>query len=115
MKKKWKMTANEYKEYIRNNVRGSRSSKGIQDSHKKHSTYIRALEILRDLQSTGGSMFLGQDTFELEIQKLRHSTTDKTNVYKGCEDGLNKIAYGDDKQREDGELHAWCQDLFEGG
>ena len=72
--------------------------------HKSHKEaiiereYDKAVQALRYLQMFDGALFLGQDPFELEIKIVGKSSADGSNVYKGIEDGLNQVAWFDDKQ-----------------
>jgi hypothetical protein len=57
-----------------------------------------AVQTLRNLQMFGGDLFLGRNDFDLDISIHGKTKADDSNVYKGVEDSLNKVAYRDDKQ-----------------
>jgi hypothetical protein len=66
-----------------------------------YETWQCAKRALHYLQSTRGDLFLGRSRFELWTQIFGKSrAADESNVYKGCEDALNRIAFYDDKQNE---------------
>jgi len=90
-----RMTSNEYRKNI---LSRSRCTSRIQNDDSLQSTYKQALETLRMLQSTGGSLFCGSDLFKFQAQVLGEIKGDHTNIQKGCEDALNGIAWKDDKQ-----------------
>ena len=100
--KKIRITSDEYKKAI---VPRSRSTRRLQDNDSIQSAYKQALATLRHLQSTGGTLLFGRDLFKFQVQVLGAIKGDHTNVQKGCEDALNRIAWDDDKQNrflEDG-------------
>lgn len=75
-----------------------RETKRIQNRDKIFSEYKCALAILRDLQSDRGAAFLGHSLFRLQVHVIEDPGGDETNVQKGCEDALNRVAYFDDQQ-----------------
>lgn len=91
-----RMTVAEYKKEAR--VCGSRRSSRFQDNDTLRTAYKSALDVLHDLQSDSGTLFLGSAPFRAQVQLLADIRGDQTNVQKGCEDALNGIAWKDDKQ-----------------
>ena len=95
-----------------NKFHGTWSASRIQNNDALHAAYITALETIHNLQSTGGSLFLGDARFKMQAEILTEIKGDHTNIQKGCEDALNKIAWFDDQQnRYLDERPPWCEDL----
>lgn len=82
---------------ISNTRKASAVHKGDKESVLEQE-YNKAVQTLRYLQMFDGALFLGQDPFELEIKIVGKSSADGSNIYKGIEDGLNQVAWFDDKQ-----------------
>ena len=97
-----RLTKNEYDKLTKKNrVHRTRKARTIHAGHKEadiERAYHTAVQTLRDLQVYSGSLFLGRSTFTLWPKIVSDGQSDGANVYKGIEDGLNKVAYYDDKQ-----------------
>lgn len=94
------MTPKEYQDAVAR-VHSSRKASPIHKSDKDaalEQAYNTAVQTLCDLQGFNGYMLLGSAPFDLEIGIHGKSNADGSNVYKGVEDALNKIAWRDDKQ-----------------
>jgi len=97
-----RLSESEFKK-IKNSVRGS-GSRSVHKSDLKPSeiqAYEQAIQTICHVQSTCGDLFLRRSRFKLWTKficngKARRS--DGSNIYKGVEDALNKVAYFDDKQ-----------------
>ena len=109
-----KLTEKEYKNLKKKrDYPDPRKTKRIQNRHKIYAAYKSSLAILRDLQSDRGAAFLGRSPFRLQVHVIGNPLGDETNIQKGCEDALNRIAYLDDKQnRYLSEPPSWGRDLF---
>lgn len=79
--------------------RHPRPTKRIQNNDQIDDAYKQALEVLHHLQSCGGSLLFGCNPFRFQVQVISpNASCDHTNIQKGCEDALNRIAWQDDKQ-----------------
>lgn len=81
----------------------SESCTVYQDNKKSdiNAAYNTAVQTLRHIQSSGGSLFLGRSRFILWFNVSgAKRRADGSNIYKGIEDALNKIAYYDDIQNQ---------------
>jgi len=102
MKTANKLTKEQYKREI-NRVRSTGKTSAVHKSDTQaaiEQAYDTAVQTLRDLQSFNGDLFLGRVPFDLKITIHGQSTADGTNVYKGIEDALNKLAWYDDQQNQ---------------
>ena len=105
-----RMSLSEYKKSV-----GVHSPRGPCSIHKNYakpgleSVYNTAVQTLRDLRGFNGDLFLGRARFKLKIGlgTEKKGPADQPNVYKGIEDGLNRIAWYDDQQNK-----IWNDRLF---
>ena len=82
-------------------VLSPRTSSSIHQGDEKTNLfrqYQQAISALRDLQGVGGDLFLGPARFTMQLEIDSEGIADDINIYKNIEDGLNKVAWKDDKQ-----------------
>lgn len=109
-----RLTKNDYDKLTKKNrVHNTRKARAIHAGHTEadiDGAYHTAVQTLRDLQVYNGSLFLGRSKFTLWPKIVSDGQSDGANVYKGIEDGLNKIAYYDDKQNITFKRACLCSD-----
>ena len=97
-----RLTKNEYNKLTKKDrVHNPRKARALHTGHTDadfERAYNTAVQTLRDLQVHCGALFLGRAAFTLWPKIVSDGQSDGANVYKGIEDGLNKVAYYDDKQ-----------------
>lgn len=103
-------TEAQYNDYLKkkNNVHRARTTSALDTQPKSekrqrddtalNEAYTTAIQTIYDLQTHCNSFFLGSSPFSLSIKRSAPSAGDYTNIYKGVEDGLQTIAFENDKQ-----------------
>ena len=95
------MSADEFRKLTKQSNVSGRKSGTVDNGHSKavmDSQYNHAIQTIRLLRGAFDDSFFGSGDIEISIKIHSKSKADGTNIFKGIEDSLNKIAYDDDRQ-----------------
>jgi Holliday junction resolvase RusA-like endonuclease len=95
------MSASDFRKLTKKNNVSGRKPRAVDNGNRKAALdeeYKAAIQTIRLLQGAVPASFFGSGDVEMSIKIHSQSKADGTNIFKGIEDSLNKIAYDDDRQ-----------------